>query len=490
MMRLCMMRLCMMTRLCVVRLCVIRMMLAPLAITGCEFIAGLDEDRPLASLDDSSCVSGAKRCRLGAVEICADGRWTAAESCALGCAGGECATDLVAAGHQHTCVRLDGGKVACWGRNDFLQTGAEGAEICRDGIPCRREPAFVSGLSGVTVIATLGHHSCAIADGEIYCWGHNGFGQIGNAAPRIDEGEPLARAKVPLADERPVIARAGGGLYAGRMVGHSCAVTDGGRVYCWGANCAGQLGLGVGLAGGCPTFAPACDEGDVPTNFPAPLPITLPFRVIDIVLGAAHTCALTDVGEVHCWGWNSFGQVDPTSPDEPCVITPRQVVGLDHVATIAAGSRVTCATRETGEAICWGASDNGLLGTSTFDHGPIEVPAVAPVVEVAGGHGTHACARRLDGTMACWGENANGELGVFENLADAPADGAVKPATSEPVVVPSLPPVVSVSLGGNHTCAWATDGELYCWGQSSVGALGLTGDDRPIPPRAIDVTPP
>ena len=78
--------------------------------------------------------------------------------------------------------------------------------------------------------------------------------------------------------------------------------------------------------------------------------------------------------------------------------------------------------------------------------------------------GSHACALMTDGTARCWGDNLFGELGASVD-AGAPND-SVTPVAS------SLPGIVQLSAGGQHTCALLADASLSCWGANFFGQLG------------------
>jgi hypothetical protein len=105
----------------------------------------------------------------------------------------------VSAGSNHSCALLENGTVQCWGQNDRGQLGLgsiTGPSTCVAGFnatpyPCSAEPTQVPGLSGVVAIACGAGHSCAVTSAqEVYCWGHNVFGQLGNDTT-IDSASPV-----------------------------------------------------------------------------------------------------------------------------------------------------------------------------------------------------------------------------------------------------------------------------------------------------------
>ena len=90
----------------------------------------------------------------------------------------------IAAGAQHSCARVETGRVHCWGRNNYGQLG--------DGTTTNRlTPVQLQGLTAVTQIAAGSRHSCVLrGTGRVFCWGSNGQGQLGSGTT-VDEWTPI-----------------------------------------------------------------------------------------------------------------------------------------------------------------------------------------------------------------------------------------------------------------------------------------------------------
>lgn len=135
------------------------------------------------------------------------------------------------AGGLHTCGLGRDGRTYCWGADLSGELG-DGGTV--DG-EVSASAVAVSG--GVDLVAlTLGEHdACGLAaNGAAYCWGHGGYGELGNGT-----AGPTASSDVPL---RSAAGLTFASLSAGMF--HVCGVTPAGRAYCWGRNEAGQLGDG------------------------------------------------------------------------------------------------------------------------------------------------------------------------------------------------------------------------------------------------------
>jgi uncharacterized protein YjdB len=306
----------------------------------------------------------------------------------------------------------------------------------------------------VSVSAGWGHTCGLTQGGAVYCWGENAYAALGLGD--ADKGVPYRAAPVPVSGDITFAAVATGGNF-------TCGVATAGPTYCWGIDGAGQLGR---FFYNSPTFIQATPD----TVFPSPADGVLRFSFMS--LGNAHTCSLTIANAAYCWGWNGFGQLGDGE-----TITKRYpvaVLGGYSFATLSAGSAHTCGVITEGAAYCWGLNDRGQLGDgTTTDHSsPIAVlgPVSFAVVSAGGGH---SCGLTADSTAYCWGANEYGQLG----------DGSTIDRTV-PVVVSGELHFAILSSGRVHTCGVTDAGAGYCWGQNGNGQLGdgtTTSHTGPVP---------
>ncbi len=468
----------------------------------------------------------------------------------------------VTAGWGHTCALLETGKVQCWGANGSGQLGGNSAA------ELSLSPVTVYGLTrGVAAIAARGGHTCALREtGDVECWGSNKYGELGdgtavtrNSPVPVKELGSKVRSIAAGWNHTCATLETGktmcwGWNYYGQLgdgsltthvtpvsvaglpgsaslmsLGwrHSCAVIEPGLVKCWGANEYGQGWDGwvvpnwssTPTAGSPAAASPTVTVTPEPTKKPATAkPSDFQYQPLDA--GGNRTCAVTESGEVKCWGSNESGWLGVDPLDVPgingvAVGVPQQVFGLwSKVRGIATGGAHACALTAGQTVVCWGSNYSGEIGDGTLTDRPHPV-AVAGlpggVTSIAAGGG-HSCAVAPDGVW-CWGANNNNQIGkgasyfqptafrvpglpagirMLSTISDHTCaltrlggavcwglnehaqlgDGSTAPR-EEPVMVPGFAGgVISIAAGQAHSCAVTTGGAVYCWGDNSYGQLG------------------
>lgn len=397
---------------------------------------------------------------------------------------GETAGSLsITAGETHSCHVAADGRVRCWGSGKFGQLGD-------DLIHQPTTPTSVAGLPpDVVSVGAGGSHSCALTlSGDIHCWGGNVYGQLGDGT-RQDQLTPVAVTGLPESASTLAVGQS-----------HTCAVTASGAAYCWGDGSRGQLGNGywtawqtaptqvLGLNSGVSSvsagFLHSCALmssgavycwgtnsagmlGDGTTvNQPSPVAVAgLAEGAVAIALGGVHTCALTTLGGVKCWGANWMGQLgDGTTTDR---YVPTQVSGLaSGVVAIAAGESHTCATLDNGSVMCWGSNEYAQMGYGYSGIYPVMTPGMVTGLatanwKISAGY-WHTCVSADIGTF-CWGRGSDGQLG----------HGSFGSGLTPVSVSPPLLATASISAGYTHTCATTDGGEVSCWGGNYSGQTGI-----------------
>ena len=229
----------------------------------------------------------------------------------------------VAAGAHHSLALTSNGEVWSWGANDVGQLGNGTYQM-------RTIPGTVRGLSHVQGLAAGKDHSLAVlADGSVWAWGNNHFGQLGNPN--------LVPSNLPLPVDGLSDVRA---VSAGYW--HSMALKADGTVWGWGRGDLGQLGSAA-------TGTTNCE----------PLRIEGLTDIVELCCGSAHNVALKSDGTVWTWGANNHGQLGTTEADAG---SPALVWGLNKAVAIGAGGAFSLAWTEDGVLWAWGSSDFGQLG--------------------------------------------------------------------------------------------------------------------------------
>lgn len=317
----------------------------------------------------------------------------------------------IAAGYRHSLAAPTTGGLFTWGDNTDGQLG--------DGTLTTRDTPVQALLPAGTVVASAGgglaHSIISTSDGDVYAWGRNSSGQVGDGTV-VPRATPV-RVAVP-----PVQAVAAGNV-------HSLALAAG-EVFAWGNNAYNQV----------------ADGTRTPRRSPVRVP--LPGTVVAVAAGGFHSLALTSPGGLYAWGYNRYGQLgDGTTIDRSAPVPVALPAGV-RVVAIAAGLHHSLAVTSTGQVLAWGANTAGQIGdgTGTNRAAPVAValPAGGAVIAVAGG-GVHSLAVTSTGEVLAWGRNNFGQLG------DAGPPVRLTPVTTVPLTAPGG---FDVAAGEHHSVAF------------------------------------
>ena len=279
----------------------------------------------------------------------------------------------VAAGQWHSLALTADGRVFAWGRNNSGQLGQGPSGPTQSATPLQ-----VTGLPAtINTISTTNLHNLALAGSDLYGWGDNTWGEIGDGTSNNTRPTPVLVATE---------LGTGGGIFAVAAGGtHSIAANRDCDLYAWGYNYYGQLGTG--------DSGPGADLA-TPTQLALPAPYT-DARVKTVAAGLTHSLVLTTDGEVLAAGNNSNGQLGTGSTG--AIGTPFAPIATNTLpagttfGTIAGGHVHSLAATPTGTGYAWGSNAQGQLGTggpaTSNNNTPraITQSADAPFTILAGG---------------------------------------------------------------------------------------------------------
>ncbi len=359
----------------------------------------------------------------------------------------------VALGAYQSIAVTENGRVFAWGYNHQGQLG--------DGsITTRRVPTNISdgfnlseGDKVIQVSAANAHSSALTENGKVFFWGDNAFGQLGDASA-TDQLLPVDITDVFNLSEGDKVIQISLGDY------FSSALTSTGRVFTWGRNNQGQLGIGSDI------------DQLLPIDITDNLNLTEDDKVIQISLGSVHSSVLTQNGKVLTWGLNYYGQLgDNTTMFKlvPTDISDRFPAG-DKVIQLSMGASHSSARTESGKIYTWGRNLSGELGddSTTSKSVPTDItggfPAEDKVIQLSL-QGVHSSALTESGKVFVWGDNQYGQVGddsTTNKLVPIDITSGFQAGDK----------VIQLSLGGYHSSALTESGEVYTWGFNVMSQLG------------------
>jgi alpha-tubulin suppressor-like RCC1 family protein len=291
------------------------------------------------------------------------------------------------------------------------------------------------------------HATTPSSAGTAWAWGEGGFGRLGNGTRKdyfLDQRSRAAPVRVSM--PAGVVFTA---VSAGFM--HSLALAPDGTAWAWGDGFNGSLGAGGVVVSG------------------IPVKVTMPVGVrFTAVSAGPFSVALASNGTAWAWGHGEIGDGGTSQSQSDVPVKVRMPAGVKFTAVSAGG----LALAADGSVWAWGDNSFGQLGngTTVSSSVPVKVrmPAGVTFTSVSAGAGgpigPTSLALASDGTAWAWGSNTDGELG----------DGTRGTPSTVPVRVsmPAGATFTSVSAGGDHSLALASDGTAWAWGSNTDGEFG------------------
>ena len=304
------------------------------------------------------------------------------------------------------------------------------------------------------------NHSCLIDVSTLKCWGNNANSKLGNG----NTTQYTFPQSITISSFTPLQVAAGSDF--------TCAlgtVSSNKEIRCAGNNSFGQLGRSTGATN---TYSTAI-------NFSGRTPVA-----VSVSKFGQFGCSILNdsgagtAGHVHCWGGNTSGQLGngstttPTPTGSVATVSSGAFVGANkNIFALGIGYEHACAIQNQSSSVnavyCWGNGSEGKLGNNSSGNSTTPVAVESSqlgtnVLQVVAGY-SHTCALRSGGDVYCWGDNSLGQLGVGSTTS-----------SQAPAQVTGLPsPAVQLTVGSNHTCALLNDYSVYCWGLGTAGQLGV-----------------
>ena len=390
--------------------------------------------------------------------------------------------------YYHRCALFSNGKSKCWGYGNQGRTGTasqtdrgEYAGTMGSALP------FIQIGDAVTIDTVLdadkrisvgSEHSCVIIDTDsVKCFGNGAQGRSGYG----DETDRCANSAT--CNNNLTELNLGAGKSIVKLVAgheHSCAIlAPDNKIKCWGDAGHGRLGNG------------GTTDQIITPNAASWVELGTGRTAKDLALGYHHSCALLDNDTIKCWGRNNYGQLGQgTNQDQGDQIgemgdalAVSDMGSTSYPVSIHAKGYHSCAVFNNGDLKCWGRNNFGQLGqgnTATRGDGGTEMGDNLAFTDLGAGETVShidlsertTCVVTNLGNVKCWGDNSLGQLGI-ENTDTIGNNGSEMGAALASVDLGSGRTATQVSTSLYSTCALLDNSTVKCWGADQFGNLGI-----------------
>ena len=397
----------------------------------------------------------------------------------------------------NSCLALDReGNIWSWGQNARGQLGNGEIGFDKDVlIPTK----ITNGIKYTQIETTESGGVALDSDGNIWTWGSNSYGELGNGL----KGEAVL-----------VPTKVTNGVKYTQISGGSSnvlALDSEGNLWTWGYNYHGQLGNGsIGRN----------------ANVLVPTKITNGIKYTQISADV-HCLALDNEGNIWSWGYNSGGQLGNGLEGEDVLIPTKVTNGTKYIQIEVGYGRNSLALDNEGNIWSWGENDDGALGNGKRKENvliPTKVTSGKKYVQISAGY-ENSLALDEEGNIWGCGENDYGQLGLEQTamywtqttvkLNKISTNGEDSAGLDEkgniwtwgynnngqigngqkgdgiyhvPIQVTNGIEYVQVSVGDSHMIALDSEGNIWSWGNNREGQLGngSKGEDVLVPTKVTN----
>ena len=334
-------------------------------------------------------------------------------------------------------------------------------------------------ISGYTQVAAGWGYSMALdKNGNLWTWGSNMFGKLGNGTNE-DSNIPI-QVTNSLGTKFIQIAA---GFH------HSLALDEEGNLWTWGSNSSGQLGDGTNKN----------------SNVPIKITNSKGTKFVYITASSDHTLAIDENGSIWAWGCNDGGQLGNGTMQESHI--PVQLITSTQFTQVSTSYLHSLAIDKDGNLWAWGNNGYGKFGNGTKNDSmtPIKINTGIEFKQVSAGH-TYSLGIDKQGNLWGWGSSDSGAEESTKPLQIEKANKFIKISagihtnniaidensnlwtwikTQFTQVKPGTE-FIDIAAGMDHKMAIDKDGNLWTWGNNSNGQLGNGTNDASNEPIRVN----